>query len=274
VKPAPFAYVRAESLDHAVDTLREHGDAAKLLAGGQSLVPAMNMRLARPEVVVDLNRVDGLDGVERANGAVRIGAIVRQAAAARSPVVRDECPLLAACLPFVGHFATRNRGTVGGSLAHADAAAELPVALVAADGAIVTSRRTIPAAEFFVTHFTTTLEPDEVVVASLWPRRAKGEGFAFEELALRHGDFALVTVACRLRIEDGRIAEARVAVGAVTDRPELLDVDMDDASEAGAAAAAAIDPPPNLHASAAYRKHLVAELVERAVRRARESAGR
>jgi CO/xanthine dehydrogenase FAD-binding subunit len=273
VKPAPFDYVRAESVEHALDTLREHGDEAKLLAGGQSLVPAMNMRLARPRVVVDLNRVPGLDEVGAENGSVRIGALVRQAAAERSPLVREECPLLAETLPFVGHFATRNRGTVGGSIAHADAAAELPVALLAAGGDVVTSRRTISAEEFFVTHYTTALEPDELVVATTWPRAAAGEGSAFEEFALRHGDFALATAACVLRVEDGRLVDARVVIGSVTDRPQLLQLAEPDAAEAARTAAAAVDPPPNLHASPEYRRRLVAVLVERAVTRALARTG-
>ncbi len=276
MKPAPFAYIRAESVEHALETLREHGDGAKPLAGGQSLVPALNMRLARPSVLVDLNRVAGLDGIAEEDGALRIGALARQAAAERSPLVRDRCPLLAECLPFVGHFATRNRGTVAGSIAHADAAAELPLALVALGGAVVTSRRTIAAEEFFVTHYTTALEPDELVVATTWPRVREGEGWAFEEFTLRHGDFAVAAAACLLRVEDGRLAEARLVVGAVTDRPELLEaqslVGESDESEvahaAGALAAAAVEPPPNLHASPEYRRRLVAVLVERAVGRA------
>jgi 2-furoyl-CoA dehydrogenase FAD binding subunit len=260
VKPAPFEYVRAESVEHALDTLREHGDEAKVLAGGQSLVPALNMRLARPRVIVDLNRVPGLDGIEAENGSVRIGALVRQAAAERSPEVREACPLLAETLPYVGHFVTRNRGTVGGSIAHADAAAELSVALVALGGSIVTSRRTIAVEEFFVSHYTTALEPDELVLATTWPRVQDGQGFAFEEFALRHGDFALATVACVVVAEN-----ARIAIGAVTDRPALLQVDVGDAAEA---AAAAVDPSPNLHASPEYRRSLVSVLVERALARA------
>jgi 2-furoyl-CoA dehydrogenase FAD binding subunit len=261
VKPAPFEYVRAESVEHAVETLGAHGDEAKLLAGGQSLVPAMNMRLARPTMLVDLNRVAGLDGIEAANGSVRVGALVRQGVVERSSLVRDECPLLAETLPYVGHFATRNRGTVGGSIAHADAAAELPLALVALGGSVITSRRTIPAEEFFVSHYATALQPDEVVVATTWPRLRDGDGYAFEEFALRHGDFALATVACVLGAE-----KTRIAIGAVTDRPLLLQ------SDDPAAAAAAVDPPPNLHASPEYRRRLVAVLVERAVKRARERA--
>jgi CO/xanthine dehydrogenase FAD-binding subunit len=278
VKPAPFKYLAAESVEHALETLREHGDEAKVLAGGQSLVPALNMRLVRPGVLVDLNRIEGLDEITEANGALHVGALVRQAAAERSTLVLDSCPLLAEALPHVGHFVTRNRGTVGGSVAHGDAAAELPLALVALGGTVVTSRRTIPAEEFFVTHFTTALEPDELLTATTWPWRQPGQGWALEEFSLRHGDFALASAACSLRVRDGRVAGVRLAVGSVTDRPELLDaqtlvgrvIDSEAASQAGSAAAEAVDPPPNLHGSPDYRRRLIALLVERAVSRAWE----
>jgi CO/xanthine dehydrogenase FAD-binding subunit len=280
VKPAPFAYVRAESVEHALEALREHGGEAKPLAGGQSLIPALNMRLARPSVLVDLNRIEGLDAIDEENGELRIGALVRQAAAQRSPLVRAVCPLLAESLPFVGHFVTRNRGTIGGSIAHADAAAELPLALVAVGGGIVTSSRTIPAETFFVTHFTTALEADELVIATTWPRRGPGEGSAFEEFTVRHGDFALASAACVLHVERGRVVNARLAVGSVTERPQLLDVgplvgaavDPEVARGAGAAAADAVDPPGNLHGSPDYLRQLVATLVRRAVGRAWEQA--
>jgi CO/xanthine dehydrogenase FAD-binding subunit len=276
VKPVPFDYVRAESVEHAVETLHAHGDEAKVLAGGQSLVPALNMRLLRPTVVVDLNFAAGLDGITQEDGSIRVGALVRQAAAERSELVRGECPLLAESLPLVGHFVTRNRGTVCGSVAHADAAAELPLALVVLGGDVVTSRRTIPAHEFFVSHFTTMLESDELVIATTWPRSEPGRGSAVEEFAVRHGDFALASVACVLRVEDGRVADARVAVGSVTDRPELVDasllvghaVDAEAARSVGTTIGASIDPPPNLHGSPAYRRRLVEVLVERAVTRA------
>ena len=273
MKPVPFTYVRAESVEQAVDTLRTHGGEAKLLAGGQSLVPALNMRLARPTVLVDLNRIPGLDRIAEENGGIGIGALVRQSVAERAQLIRASCPLLAESLPLVGHFATRNRGTVGGSIAHADAAAELPLALVALSGSVITPVRTIPAADFFVGHFTTALADDELVVATTWPRAAAGEGSAFEEFALRHGDFALATAACVLRVEDGRLVDARVVIGAVTDRPQLLQLAEPDAAEAARAAAAAVDPPPNLHASPEYRRRLVAVLVERAVTRALARAG-
>jgi aerobic carbon-monoxide dehydrogenase medium subunit len=276
VKPVPFTYIRAESAEHAVETLRAHGDEAKILAGGQSLLPALNMRLVRPGVLVDLNFATGLAGIREENGSLRIGALVRQAAAQRSELVAEGCPLLAASLPLVGHVVTRNRGTVCGSIAHADSAAELPLALVALGGEVVTSRRTVPAAEFFVTHFTTTLEPDELVVATSWPRLGPGRAGALEEFAVRHGDFALAAAACVLHVEDGRVTDARLALGSVTARPELVDssplvghaVDAEAARGVAATVAGSIDPPPNLHGSPAYRRRLIEVLVERVVARA------
>ena len=184
MKPAPFAYVRAASLDEALAALTEGGDDAKPIAGGQSLVPALNMRLVRPSVLVDIGRA-GLDGIA-ANGSLRIGATTRQAALAGDDRVH---PLARQALPFVGHFVTRNRGTVGGSIAHADGAAELPLCLVVLGGSVVVSgsdgRREIPAADFFVTHFTTALRPGELVVETVWPLAAPGERCAFAEHALR-----------------------------------------------------------------------------------------
>jgi CO/xanthine dehydrogenase FAD-binding subunit len=280
MKPVPFTYFRAESAGHAVETLRAHGDEAKILAGGQSLLPALNMRLLRPGVLVDLNFAAGLDEVTEENGSLRIGALVRQATAQRSELVRNGCPLLAECLPLVGHVVTRNRGTVCGSIAHADSAAELPLALVALGGEVVTSRRTVPAAEFFVTHFTTALEPDELVIATNWPRLKPGQGGAFEEFAVRHGDFALASAACVLQVDEGRVTEARLAVGAVTDRPELVDasplvghaVDGEATRSVATTVAALIDPPPNLHGSPEYRRRLTEVLVERVVARAWSAA--
>jgi CO/xanthine dehydrogenase FAD-binding subunit len=280
MKPAPFAYVRAASLDQAVEVLREHGDEAKPLAGGQSLVPALNMRLARPSVVVDLNRLVGLDAIGEDDGWINVGALARQSSVLRADLVRGRCPLLAEALAFVGHVVTRNRGTLGGSIAHADAAAELPLALVTLGGSVVTSRRVLAADEFFVASFITALEPDELVLSTKWPARRPGEGSAFQEFAPRHGDFALAAAACDLRVENGAVAEARLAVNAVTQRPELVDtaplvgrpVDAEAARELGAAAAAMVDPPPNLHGTPAYRRNLVATLVARAVARAWERA--
>jgi aerobic carbon-monoxide dehydrogenase medium subunit len=277
VKPAPFLYQRPESVDEALALLHEHGDEAKALAGGQSLVPLLNMRLARPSVLVDLNRVAGLDRIE-ANGSVRIGAIVRQ-----RELEAVALPLVAEALPYIGHFVTRNRGTVGGSIAHADAAAELPLCLTVLGGSVVarsaTGERELVADEFFVTHFTTILRPDELVVETVWPSLGDGWGFAFEELAHRHGDYALSMAACALRVEAGRIAEARVGVGSVVERPTLLETGLggqavtpEVAREVAQRVAETLEPFDTLHASAGYQRHLTGVLVERALLRAWRNA--
>lgn len=263
MKPIAFAYERPETVEEALALLAEHGPDAKVLAGGQSLVPALNMRLVRPAVVVDINRVVDCDNGKVEKGAERVGALVRQA----DPRLRD-IPLVAEVLPYVGHFVTRNRGTVCGSVAHADTAAELPLALVVLGGSVrarsVRGVREIPAGDFFLGHFTTALAPDELVVETLWPRPAGGAGWAFAELAQRHGDFALCTAAAVVQGD-----ELRVGVGSVTGRPSLLAVDPD---RAGESAAEQVEPFANLHASARYQRHLVRVLVERVVAQAREHA--
>jgi carbon-monoxide dehydrogenase medium subunit len=287
VKPAPFVYLRPATVAEAVAALQEHGDEAKVLAGGQSLVPLLNMRFARPTVLVDVNRVAGLDRLSEVNNVVRVGALVRQGVFGASSLVRERVPIAAECVPFIGHYVTRNRGTIGGSIAHADARAELPLALTAAGGRVVIHSpgggfRAVPAETFFLTHFTTILEPTELVAETTWPAAGPGSGFAFEELAQRRGDYALGMAACSLRTQDGKAAGTRVAVGAVGDRPLLLhevgalvdgEVVGDElARQAGAAAAEAVDPADTLHASAAYQRHLTGLLVERALRRAWDRA--
>ena len=283
MKPARFEYRRAESLDEALVLLEEEGPDAKPLAGGQSLAPLLNMRLLRPSLLVDLNAIDGLDRVEAANGTVRIGALARQSALG-SATVRERCPLLAECAPLIGHFVTRNRGTVGGSIAHADGGAELPVALVTLGGTVVarsrSGEREVPADEFFVTSFTTSLAPGELVTDTVWPAVSSGWGYAFEELAQRRGDFALAIVSCALRREDGRVAEARICVGAVTDRPTLVEVplaggavDAEAARTAAEAARGAVEPFGTMHASPEYLRHITGVLTERALMRAWRNAG-
>jgi CO/xanthine dehydrogenase FAD-binding subunit len=282
VKPAPFLYQRPQSLDEALALLREHGDDAKVLAGGQSLVPLLNMRLARTRVLVDVNDVVGLDGID-ANGSVKVGALVRQRTLEESPVTAERLPLVAEALPHVGHFVTRNRGTVGGSIAHADAAAELPLCLTVLQGTVVVrtadGERRVPAGEFFVTHFTTQLAPDELVVETIWPSLGSGWGFAFEELSQRRGDYALSMAACALRVEDGRVAEARVGIGSVVERPTLLPAELAGqaltpplARAAAGEAAAGLSPFGTVHASPAYQRHLTGVLVERALLRAWRNA--
>jgi CO/xanthine dehydrogenase FAD-binding subunit len=276
VKPAPVEYRQAASVEEALDLLAEAGADAKALAGGQSLVPLLNMRILRPSVLVDLNGVGALDTVEDAGGTLRVGAMARQGALERSPLVRAECPLLAECLPFVGHFATRNRGTIGGSIAHADAGGELPLALVTLGGSVVAQsprgRREIAAEDFFVTHFTTALEPDELLVETVWPAAGPNAGFAFEELAQRRGDYALAMAACAVRLVDGEVAEARLCLGAVTERPTIVDVTRIDGATVGEAARAAVAPAGNVHASPEYLRHVTSVLAERALLRARRNA--
>ncbi|HXF98570.1 MAG TPA: FAD binding domain-containing protein [Gaiellaceae bacterium] len=261
MKPPPFRYLRPSTLEEALAMLAAEEDA-KPLAGGQSLLPALNMRLVRPSALVDVNRVVGLDDVGTRDGSLAVGALARQADAR----LRRH-PLLAEALPHVGHAATRNRGTVGGSLAHADASAELPLCLVLLGGAVrarsARGEREIPASNFFLGPFTTALAADELVLESTWPLE-EDTGYAFEELAPRHGDYAFAAAAAAVRGD-----EVRVAVGAVVPRPTLLEVDPENP---GASAAAQVEPWATVHASAAYLRNLVRVLVERAVARARERA--
>jgi aerobic carbon-monoxide dehydrogenase medium subunit len=293
VKPAPFEYHRPESLDEALALLSEHGWDAKLLAGGQSLIPAMNFRLAQPAVLIDLNRVPELDLIDEHDGALRIGAMTRQAAAERSVIVGSRAPLLAEALPHVAHAQIRNRGTVGGSVAHADPAAELPAVMVALEAAFrvrgPAGERTIPAEAFYTSLFATALEPEEILTGIDVPAPGPGSGTAFLELSRRHGDFALAGVAASLVLDaPGRCAAARIALLGVGDGPVLArraaavleGTDPTEAAiaEAAEAACGEIDPSGDIHASAEYRRHLVGVLVRRAlplaVRRARETPAR
>ncbi len=279
MKPGPFIYTAPDSLEEALELLDEHGGEAKPLAGGQSLMPLLNMRFAQPAVLVDLNPVPGLDGIVQRDAQLEIGATVRQASFGASPLVREHIPAAATAVPHIGHFVTRNRGTVGGSLAHADARGELPLALVALEGSVrVASHRNgermVSADELFVTHFTTSLSDEELLVSSIWPIADNDWHFAFEEFAQRHGDYALGMVCVGIRVSNGHVSDARVAVSAVTDRPVCLDdagaalighaAVPDAAREAGAMAATAVDPHSDLHATARYRRHLTGALVERA----------
>jgi aerobic carbon-monoxide dehydrogenase medium subunit len=253
-------------------------------------VPMMNFRLARPRALVDVARVEELVGVRRDNGTLVVGAMTRQWDAEHDPIVRQACPLLPEALGFVGHTAIRNRGTVGGSLAHADPAAELPISAVALGAEMVVAtgsaeqRRTIPAEDFFLHHFTTALAEDDLLVEVRWPVTRPGRGAAFREFALRHGDFAIVAAAASLSIEDGACTEVRLAVGGVAPTPvripEAEAVLIGSSPEsavmvaAGEAAAAAVDPTGDLTAPAGYRRHLVRHLTEQALAAAAERANR
>jgi CO/xanthine dehydrogenase FAD-binding subunit len=290
MKPAAFDYHRPTSLDEALALFAELGPDAKALAGGQSLVPAMNFRLARPGVLVDLNALGALASIEEtADGGLRIGAMTRQRAVERSPAVARRAPLLAEAMPWIAHPQIRNRGTVGGSLAHADPSAELPAVMLALDARFVArsrgGARTIPASEFFTGILSTALEPTELLAAVEIPARARHSGAAFVEVARRHGDYALVGVAAEVVLdEQGTCAAARIALLSVGDTPVLAGNAMsalvgrkpDPTAIDEAARAAAerdIDPPSDIHASTAYRRHLAAVLVGRALRAALLRAG-
>jgi len=279
LKPPPFEYRAPTSVEEALDLLWEHGDEARPLAGGQSLVPLMALRLARPSLLVDLAGVAGLDAIGSANGSVTVGAMVRERAAERSAEIAGSAPLLAAALPLIGHPAIRSRGTVGGSLSHADPAGELPAVALAAEAVMVArshqGERTIPAADFFTGYFSTALAPDELLTEVRWPEAADGSGAAFEEVARRHGDFAMVGVAAMVSLEAGKITSARLALSGVSDTPvragdaeaALVGVAPGDEAfgEAAQLAAAALSPPSDLHGSSAYRRHVAGVLVRRAL---------
>jgi CO/xanthine dehydrogenase FAD-binding subunit len=216
VKPPRFEYHDPDTLDEALALLSEHGDEAKPIAGGQSLMPLLNFRLAAPGHLIDLNRIDGLADVSLEDGALRLGCMVRHRTVERSPVIREHVPLLSRVAPFIAHPQIRTRGTFGGSLAHADPAAELPAAVVALDATINTrgvgGGRSIPAGEFFQSFLTTALEPDELIVSVEIPLPAPRTGFGFEELALRRGDFALAGALASVTLDgEGSIEQTKIA---------------------------------------------------------------
>jgi len=287
VKPSRFAYYRPDSVEEALALLAEHDDA-KPLAGGQSLIPAMNFRLAAPAALVDLGALSGLRGVSRAGDGLRIGAMTTHATVERSPEVARIAPLLAEALPHVAHPQIRNRGTLGGSLAHADPAAELPAVMLALEAELVLrsvqAERRVAARDFFTGLFATALEPGELVTAIELAALPARTGVAFEEFARRHGDFALVGVAAVVTLDaSGRCGEVRIALLSVGDGPVLAERAaaalrgqqpnpelLRDAAEL--AGDEDIDPPADLHASAAYRRQLARVLTRRALIRAVERA--
>ena len=278
MKPPSFRYERPGTIDEALALLAEHGEEARPLAGGQSLVPMLNLRLSAPAVLVDLNPVAGLDGITVAGRALAVGALTRQRTLELSPEAAS-IGALGDGLPLVGHVATRNRGTVGGSVSHADPAAELPLALLALGGSVLVEgghgRREIVADDLFTGFLTTSLHAGELLTEVRFPAPAPGTGSALLEVAQRHGDFPLAAVAVWVRVDDdARITAVRIAAGAVADRPLLLS-DAADAlvagagpEEAGRVAAGEIDPVGSLHAPADYQRHLISVLVGRAVARA------
>jgi CO/xanthine dehydrogenase FAD-binding subunit len=283
MKPASFKYFCPRGLDEALALVAEHGGDAKPLAGGQSLIPAMNFRLATPAALVDLNRLDELSYIDVDGGDLRIGGMTRQRAVERSPLIARLAPLLAETMPSIAHPAIRSRGTIGGSLAHADPAAELPAVMLALDATVVVrsarGRRAIAASDFFTGLFSTAIEPGELLTEIRIPSATERRGFAFREISRRHGDFALAGVAASVTVDERDCCrDARIALLSVGDRPVLADqartvllgqMPTDAALRAAAAAAAAdIDPPSDIHASAKYRRQLVNVLTRRALEQA------
>jgi aerobic carbon-monoxide dehydrogenase medium subunit len=288
VKPAPFEYVRPGSLEEALAVLNEHGDDAKVLAGGQSLVPLMNLRLTQPRLIVDLNGLGDLAYVRARDGGLAIGALTRQRTIETSALVRERAPLLSEVTPLIGHVPIRTRGTLGGSLSHADPAAEYPTAAVALEARLILARRggerALDADGFFKTYLTTALEPTEILTAVELPALPPRSATAFLELTRRHGDFAIAGAATVVTLaEDGAILSARIALCGVAPTPvrarraeSILAGQRPTRSllaDAAAAAAAASDPADDLHGSAEYRREMSGVFTRRALTRALEKLG-
>jgi carbon-monoxide dehydrogenase medium subunit len=282
MKPPPFEYHAVASVDEAVTLLGEHGDEAKVLAGGQSLVPLLALRLARPARLVDINGIGDLASCTNRQG-LTVGSLLRQRVAERSESVKAANPLLVRALGLIGHTAIRNRGTIGGSIAHADPAAELPAVLLALDGEVTATStrgtRGVAAPDLFRGFLTTSLEPDELLTDVRFPAWAPGTGWSFQEFSRRSGDFAIAGVAATLRLDrNGMIAAARIALSGMGPTPvraskaEAALAGQQPADEVWDAASqdavAGLDPPSDVHGTAAYRRHLAAALTRRALREA------
>jgi CO/xanthine dehydrogenase FAD-binding subunit len=288
LKSPPFEYARATSIEEACELLSQHGDSAKVIAGGQSLVPMMAFRLLRPSWLIDINEIPMLQFVTIEPDAVRMGACTRQCIIERDDTLAASVPLLRQALAFVGHTQTRNRGTIGGSLAHADPSAELPLVAQLLEARLVlrakSGTRTLPAAAFFAGPMTTSLRPDECLEEIQWPiwRDAK-VGSAFTEIGRRHGDFAMVAAAAQIAVgDDGHCTRATFGVGGAAPTPvvfpelsrRLIGNRPDKAmlSDFAHDAAAALEPETDTHASAAYRRHLAGVLVTRVLQSAFDAA--
>ncbi|HEY7650036.1 MAG TPA: xanthine dehydrogenase family protein subunit M [Methylomirabilota bacterium] len=288
MKPAVFDYLSPASVEEALALLADLGEGAKPLAGGQSLVPLMNFRLVRPQHVVDLNGLSELAGIREDDGHLVIGAMTRQRAVETSALVAERCPLLAEAMPQIGHVQIRNRGTVGGSLAHADPAAELPAVVAALGGELVVrstrGQRVMKAEQFFVGYLTTAARPGELLVEVRLPTSPPRTGTAFLEVSRRHGDFALVGVAATVTVDEaGVCTHAAIALTGVGPTPVVAHeaaralvgakptANAFDA--AGRRVSDSVQPDSDLHASSDYRKHVAGVLTRRALARAAERAG-
>lgn len=288
MKPAPFDYYAPTSVDETCSLLARYGSDAKLLAGGQSLVPLLALRLAQPAALIDLNGVHELDYIRADDNGVAIGAMTRQRTVERSSVVRETCPLLPAAVEWIGHPQIRNRGTIGGSLVHSDPAAELPALATLLDATFTITnaqgaKRTVKPDEFFVTYLTTAVEPEEMLSEIYFPTLPAGTGWSFVEVARRHGDFALVGAAATVALDSaGACSNARIALFGVaptaTRSPSAEQALLNQKPDEQAIAAAAtevvkdIDPPGDVHASVEYRKYVATNLVRRALTEAVQRA--
>ncbi len=284
MKPARFEYLAPLELEEALESLQRYGEDAKVLAGGQSLMPLMNLRLARPKVIIDINRLSKLSSISAGpNGGLVIGALTRQRAIERSATVKERNPLLAAAMPLIGHFQIRNRGTIGGSLAHADPAAELPAVSVVLGAEFVLRgarrERVIRAEDFFVDTMTTAVEPDELLTEIRIPGWRAGLGWAIEEISRRRGDFAMVGVAALVQIDANEACrEARIALFGVGAKPVRMPraegmlrgrvPDQQTLLEIARIVSADLDPDSDVHASAEYRQEVGGVLTRRALEKA------
>ncbi|MGE3144350.1 MAG: xanthine dehydrogenase family protein subunit M [Pseudorhodoplanes sp.] len=281
MKPAPFAYARARSVDEAVRLLREHGGEARILAGGQSLIATLNMRLSAPQMLVDINRIAGLSGIALKDGKVCIGALTRHAEIERSDLIAAHAPLLAAAIPHIGHPAIRNRGTIGGSIAFADPAAEIPACLLALGGEVeiagASGTRAVAADGFFKGLYETALAPSEIVTEIRFPAKTPQSRHGFAELARRHGDYALVglaasAVADGAKLRDVRLVFFGVGLTPLRARGAEQALSAQGVEAAAAAIAGDLDPPDDIQATGKAKKHLAAVLLRRVAKRMREAA--
>jgi carbon-monoxide dehydrogenase medium subunit len=277
VKPAPFAYARARSVDEAVALLGDTPDA-KLLAGGQSLMATLNMRLSAPPLLIDINGIGGLDGIAVKNGAVEIGALTRHAQVERSKEIAQHAPLIALAIPHIAHPAIRNRGTIGGSISFADPAAELPACLLALVGEVdivgPKGKRTVKADDFFKGLFETALGPQDILVAVRVPAATKETRVGFAELARRHGDYAIVGLAASAKADGKGLKDVRLAffgVGATPMRAKSAEAALSGGDVEAAVETLDLDPPDDVQATGAVKKHLAGVLLRRVAKQLMEA---
>lgn len=287
MKPSKFSYLRPTTLREALELLAQYGEDAKIMSGGQSLIPLLNMRLSTPEYIIDLGRVDELNGIREEADAIVIGGMTKHGNVEKSNLVKQNCPLLSEGIRWVGHTQIRNRGTVGGSIAHADPSAELPCIITALRGEIVVASRdeelTLSPEEFFLSYLLTSLQPDQLVKEVCFPKMKQGSGYAFEEISRRYGDFAMAEAAVVIHLDsNGAISDAKIALGGANpvpfipeDTEEFLKGKIPTTNlikEAAFMQLDDLDPEGDLHGSAKYRRHLSGVLLERALTKAAELA--